>query len=56
MDEAEYNQLLLERQEFLESALLDIYDGNGTDDDWAIICFECGMPSIKSLKAKYKGN
>lgn len=56
MNEAEGNQMLLERQQLLETALLDIYEGNGADEDWAIICFECGMPNIKSLKAKYKGN
>jgi len=56
MNEAEGNQMLLERQELLENALLDIYSGNGADEDWAIVCFECGLPNIKSLKAKYKGN
>lgn len=40
--DAEYHQMMLERQEQLEIALYNAQSGKGTIDDWAVIRFECG--------------
>lgn len=45
MSEAEYSQLQLERQEMLESALRRAINNSATEDDWAIIRYECGLPA-----------
>jgi len=45
MSEAEYNQLQLERQEMLEEALRRAINNSATEDDWAVIRYECGLPA-----------
>jgi len=40
--DAEYHQMMLERQEMLEIALYNAESGKATDDDWAVIRYECG--------------
>lgn len=40
--DAEYHQMMTERQEQLEIALYKAQSGKGTIDDWAVIRFECG--------------
>jgi hypothetical protein len=44
MDNDEYNEALLERQQMLEDALARAENGVATEEDWVIIRFECGMP------------
>jgi hypothetical protein len=56
MDQAEYHQMMLERQQRLEEAILTAVNGSGTDDDWAVICAECGIPPVYILKGKRHGN
>ena len=48
----EYNQAMLERQERLELAILAAASGESTDEDWAVICAECGIPPLHILKGK----
>ena len=43
MDSGEYHQENLERQEQLEDALRRAVNNCATDDDWAIIYYECGV-------------
>jgi hypothetical protein len=50
MDE-EYNQLMLERQQQLEEALDKAESGVATQEDWAIIRYECGIPQRKRSEA-----
>jgi hypothetical protein len=47
MTQAEYNQMQLERQEMLEEALRRAINYSATEDDWAIIRHECGLPAQK---------
>ena len=37
---------MTERQERLEEALTNAHGGNGTDEDWAVICYECGVSAL----------
>lgn len=48
MSEGEYHQMQLERQEMLEQALCRAINHSATEDDWAIIRYECGLPAQKS--------
>lgn len=48
--DGEYYQAQIERQERLEDALRRAYNFTATDDDWAIIRFECGLPALKLEK------
>ena len=43
------HQLMLERQQMLEEALERAEAGGATNEDWAIIRYECGMPRKVSL-------
>lgn len=43
-DESEAHQAMLERMQMLEEALERAETGAATEDDWAVIRFECGMP------------
>lgn len=43
------HQLMLERQQMLEEALERAEAGRATNEDWAIIRYECGMPRNVSL-------
>lgn len=45
MSEGEYHQMQLERQEMLEQALRRAINHSATEDDWAIIRYECGLPA-----------
>jgi hypothetical protein len=45
MTSSEYNQMQLERQELLEGALRRAINHSATDDDWAVIRYECGLPA-----------
>lgn len=47
MSDGEYNQMQLERQEMLEQALHRAINHSATEDDWAIIRYECGLPAQK---------
>jgi hypothetical protein len=43
MDQGEMHQLMLERQQRLEDALIRAEDGTATEEDWKTIYFECGL-------------
>lgn len=45
MTQAEYNQMQVERQEMLEEALRRAINHSATEDDWAVIRHECGLPA-----------
>lgn len=47
MSHEEYNQLQLERHEMLEQAFTRAVNNFATDDDWAIIRYECGLSAQK---------
>jgi len=42
--EDDMNQLMLERQQMLEEALLRAETGVARQEDWDIIRYECGLP------------
>ena len=42
--DAEYHQLMLERQQMLEESLQRAYVGKANKEDWKRIAFECGVP------------
>ena len=48
--EEEFHQLMLERLQQLEEALDRAESGVGTQEDWAIIRYECGIPQRKEAK------
>jgi len=56
MSEAEYNQMQLERQEMLEGALRRAINHSATEDDWAVIRYECGLPAQKTTGEYYESN
>lgn len=41
--EAWYEEAQLERQQLLIDALRKAKAGTATEDDWSIICYECGI-------------
>ena len=45
MTDSEYHQMQLERQELLEEALRRAINHSATEDDWAVIRYECGLPA-----------
>ena len=47
---SELHQLMLERMQMLEEALRRAVDGVATQDDWEMICTECGVPSASIFK------
>jgi hypothetical protein len=49
-NEAEFHQLMLERMQMLEEALRRAIAGVATQDDWAMICTECGVPTASIFK------
>ncbi len=53
MNDSEYHQLMLERQQRLEEAIIAAEHGYGTHEDWAIICAECGVPPLNVIKGKH---
>ncbi len=44
--DAEYHQLMLERQQQLEESLHRAYVGNANEEDWKRIAFECGVANM----------
>jgi hypothetical protein len=56
MSEAEYHQMQVERQEMLEQALRRAINYSATEDDWAVIRYECGLPVQKSIGEYYESN
>lgn len=48
MNDSEYHQLMLERLQRLEEALIRAEEGRATDDDWKTIWFECGVPKRRA--------
>jgi uncharacterized cysteine cluster protein YcgN (CxxCxxCC family) len=49
MTNGEWHQLMSERQERIEQAIIEAQKGKGTDEDWAIICSQCGVPPLHKL-------
>jgi hypothetical protein len=49
--DGEFNQLMLERFQQLEEALDRAEEGKATQEDWAIIRYECGIPQRKRSEA-----
>jgi len=52
----ELRQTMSERQERIEQAIIEAQKGNGTDEDWAIICSQCGVPPLHKLIGKQNVN
>lgn len=44
--DAEYHQLMLERQQQLEESLQRAYGGKANEEDWKRIAFECGVANM----------
>jgi hypothetical protein len=47
----EFHQCMLERMQMLEEALRRAIAGVATQDDWEMICAECGMPIASIFKS-----
>lgn len=47
---SELHQLMLERTQMLEDALRRAIAGVATQDDWEMICTECGVPKASIFK------
>lgn len=43
MEQAEYHQMMEERQHILEAAFERVYTGFATEADWAVLRYECGL-------------
>jgi hypothetical protein len=56
MSDGEYHQMQLERQEMLEQALCRAINHSATEDDWAIIRYECGLPAQKQKGEFYESH
>jgi len=54
--EAEFHQLMLERMQMLEEALRRAIAGIATQDDWGMICTECGMPKASIFKLETRSD
>jgi hypothetical protein len=48
----ELYELMLERTQMLEAALRRAVDGVATQDDWDMICAECGVPNASIFKPR----
>jgi hypothetical protein len=46
------HELMLERMQMLEAALRRAVDGVATQDDWDMICTECGVPNASIFKPR----
>ena len=46
----EYNQLQQERLQMLEQAFERAYTGFATEDDWAVLRYECGLSALAKGK------
>lgn len=47
MNGDEYQQLQLERLQMLHEAFDRAYTGLATEEDWAVLRYECGLPALK---------
>lgn len=47
MDQSEFHQAMLERQQMVEEALRRAETGQATEDDWKVIYYECGLQRRK---------
>jgi hypothetical protein len=47
MTDSEYHQMQLDRQQLLEEAMSRAINHSATEDDWAVIRYECGLPAQK---------
>lgn len=47
MNGDEYQQIQLERLQMLYEAFDRAYKGLATEEDWAILRYECGLPARK---------
>ncbi len=56
MSDGEYHQMQLERQEMLEEALRRAISNSATEDDWAVIRQECGLPAQKPKVNQHEFN
>jgi DNA helicase TIP49 (TBP-interacting protein) len=56
MSDGEYHQMQLERQEMLEQALRRAINHSATEDDWAVIRYECGLSAQKSKGEYYESH
>jgi hypothetical protein len=54
--QAEFNQLMLERMQMLEEALRRAIAGVATQDDWEMICTECGVPTKSFFKTETRSD
>lgn len=45
MRQDEYQQMMEERQQMLEEAFDRAYTGFATEEDWAVLRYECGLPA-----------
>ena len=54
MRESEYHQANLERQQRLEEALRRAINYCASDDDWAVIYYECGVSA--RLRKQHESN
>lgn len=50
MQENEYHELQLERLQILEQAFERAYTGFATEDDWAVLRYECGLSALAKGK------
>ena len=55
-NESEMHQLMLERMQMLEEALRRAIAGVATQDDWEMICTECGMPKASIFKPEIRSD
>jgi hypothetical protein len=54
--QAEFNQLMLERMQMLEEALRRAIAGIATQDDWEMICTECGVSTKSFFKTETRSD
>lgn len=47
MTDDEYHQMMLDKQNILEQAFDNAYKGFATEEDWAILRSECGLPALQ---------
>lgn len=48
MDQAEFHQAMLERQQMVEEALRRAEQGKATEEDWEVLYYECGIRRAKN--------
>lgn len=55
-NQGEFHQLMLERMQMLEEALRRAIAGIATQDDWEMICTECGVPKASIFKPEIRSD